>query len=262
METQGLIFVSLVKKGIFVLIKNVTWKDPFTDEERTREFYFHVGMGDLTRVEMEFGFKGGMEGVAKAVLEARDAPAIISLFEKLIAMSYGRKTDDGDFVKKKEWTEEFIGGRAYDALFAGLVSDSVAASEFFNGIMPPEVRKKVKELQKADNTENVQPPKEQTPHPAVKQPFDDPGPTIGKATVTEHEGGLSIDVTKNENLEPSRSDPTEFDPFRKPLKEYTYDELVALPYDDFDRLMRSHKGQLPRALLNLRYQRDLAQEKR
>ena len=69
--------------------------------------------------------------------------------------------------------------------------------------------------------------------------------------------------TPDFNLKPvTEEKPQEkaFDPFAKALSEYTYDELVAMPYNDFSRLLNAHKGQLPRALVNLRYQRDLAED--
>lgn len=247
-----------------MLIKKISWKDPFTDEDREKEFYFHIGMGDLTRIELEYGFKGGLEGVAKAIYEARDAEKIIALFEKLVAMAYGVKTDDGDFVKSKTLTEQFVGGRAYDALFYELVTNSEAGAEFINAAMPKEVRDKVKEYQKQEQqSQNVKELKipdgpltnpGATTIPASKAPPFNLGNTpVGHVEkIEEHEGGLAVDMTVDKPLEPAEQEP---DRFLKPLEDYTLEELKEMPLERLNHMIKQRKGNVPRAVLNIAWTR-------
>ena len=62
-------------------------------------------------------------------------------FKKLILMSYGEKSADGKrFIKSKELSEAFSQSEAYNKIFMEIVTDSKAAAEFANGIMPSQVR--------------------------------------------------------------------------------------------------------------------------
>ena len=74
-------------------------------------------------------------------MEAQDAPAIIEIFEDLIQRSYGVKTVDGGFVKRKEDLEAFMATDAYSELFMELATNADAAAEFVNGIVPADVSK-------------------------------------------------------------------------------------------------------------------------
>lgn len=235
-----------------MLAKTIKWEDPFTGEEREKVFYFHVGMGDLSRVDLQYGFQGGLEGVAKAVTEARDAEAIIALFEKLVAMSYGQRTADGDFVKTAEERDAFMGGRAYDKLFYELVTDAGAGSEFFNGIMPAEVKKRVREMRR----EKGEPDSDVIDLGTIQ--------TDGTVKAPEFSPTAKVMANIQEPKEPNP--PVEkpaqevVDPFAKALSEYTYEELQQMPYEVLQKKILGSGGNAPRQALNVAFQRSTEQK--
>ena len=117
-----------------MLKKTVTYTD-YNGVERTESFYFNLTKAEI--VEMELGVDGGWTARMQKIIDSKDGPTIMREFKKLIMMSYGEKSEDGKrFVKSKELSEKFIQTEAYNTIFMEIVTDSKAAAEFANGILP------------------------------------------------------------------------------------------------------------------------------
>lgn len=117
-----------------MLKKTIVYTD-FNGQETEEEFFFHLSKAELVELEMshEDGFVKSME----KVVAAEDNKTIISEFKKIILQSYGRKSIDGKrFIKTQALREEFESSEAYSTLFMELVTDTDAAIEFMNGIIP------------------------------------------------------------------------------------------------------------------------------
>ncbi len=105
--------------------------------EREETFYFHLTEAEVA--EMEMRESGGLAESIMKVVKAKNAPAIIDIFKKLIFDSYGEKSTDGrSFVKSKELSTAFSHTKAYSTLFMELAFDAKKAAAFVNGIMPAE----------------------------------------------------------------------------------------------------------------------------
>ena len=114
--------------------KTITYTD-YNGNQRTESFWFNLTKAEVTR--MELSVQGGMAEMIDRIIDAQDAPSLISTFETMIQKSYGVKTPDGrGFVKKPEDLEAFMATEAYSELFMELVTNATAAAEFVNGIMP------------------------------------------------------------------------------------------------------------------------------
>lgn len=117
-----------------MLKKTVTYTD-YNGVERTESFYFNLTKAEI--VEMELGVDGGWTARMQKIIDSKDGPTIMREFKKLIMMSYGEKSEDGKrFIKSKELSEKFIQTEAYNTIFMEIVTDSKAAAEFANGILP------------------------------------------------------------------------------------------------------------------------------
>lgn len=131
-----------------MFMQTITFTD-YNGNERKRDCYFNLSKAELMKMEMSTA--GGFAERVQRIIDAQDQPALIQIFEDLIQKSYGVKTPDGGFVKRKEDLDEFISTVAYSDLFMLLATDADAASRFINGIVPADVAKqmdatKVKEL--------------------------------------------------------------------------------------------------------------------
>lgn len=114
--------------------KTITYTD-YNGNHRTESFWFNLTKAEVTRMEMSV--QGGMAEMIDRIIDAQDAPSLISTFETMIQKSYGVKTPDGrGFVKRPEDLEAFMATEAYSELFMELVTNATAAAEFVNGIMP------------------------------------------------------------------------------------------------------------------------------
>lgn len=125
----------------------------FTDYngiDREEDFYFNLNESEVTKLELRV--PGGLTSMMQRIVKKMDAQQIIDTFEDLIRQSYGEKSPDGrEFIKKPELVERFMQTEAYNKLFMELCTDSKAAAEFFNNIVPQKMNADV-------NGKNVNPP--------------------------------------------------------------------------------------------------------
>lgn len=117
-----------------MLKKTISFND-FNGDPQTEDHYFHLSQADL--VEMEVSHKEGLSNWLTSIAKSNDGATIIAEFKKLILNSYGKRSDDGKrFIKNQQLRDEFQSTEAYSALFLELCTNSDAASEFVNGIIP------------------------------------------------------------------------------------------------------------------------------
>ena len=120
-----------------MLKKTMTYTD-YNGVERTEDFYFNLTKAEI--MEMELSTSGGLAEYIQAIVNAKDAPAIIKVFKDLVLKAYGQKSADGRrFIKNAELTAEFEQTEAYSDLFMALATDADEASKFVNGIVPADI---------------------------------------------------------------------------------------------------------------------------
>lgn len=126
-----------------MLSKTVTYVD-YNGNERTETFNFNLTKAEMT--EMELGVTGGLTTMLDNIVKAKDTPALVREFKKLVLKAYGVKSPDGKrFIKSEELSTEFSQTEAYSQIFMELATDADAASKFVNGIVPADVSKKAAE---------------------------------------------------------------------------------------------------------------------
>lgn len=122
-------------------------KIPYTDyfgKERTEEFHFNLTKAEIT--EMELSTTGGMSKILEKIMATQDMPALIAIFKDLLLKSYGEPSPDGRrFVKSDKLREEFEQCPAYSEIYMSLVTDTDAAAEFINNIVPADMAKQARE---------------------------------------------------------------------------------------------------------------------
>lgn len=117
-----------------MLKKTITYTD-YNGVERTEDFYFNLTKAEV--MEMEMSTSGGLSEMINKIVATQDAPAIIKIFKDIILKSYGEKSLDGKkFVKSEELSNAFSQTEAYSMLFMELATDTEAASNFINAIVP------------------------------------------------------------------------------------------------------------------------------
>lgn len=128
-----------------MLKRDITYTNPFTEEEVTEEHYFHISKADLVEMEMEehkAKYKAkdgteltGMQAKLQRIIEAQDGRAIIAELKDMILRSYGRR--DGDrFIKNAKEREDFASSEAFSQFLFELCTDADKAAEFTSNIVP------------------------------------------------------------------------------------------------------------------------------
>ena len=131
-----------------MLKKTITYQD-FNGDEVVEDFFFHLSKAEL--VEMELSHKGGLSDALQRIIAAEDGKGIVDEFKKIILGAYGKRSEDGKrFVKNANIREEFESSEAYSSLFMELVTDTDAAVEFINGIVPQNLAEDTAKITGAD----------------------------------------------------------------------------------------------------------------
>lgn len=118
--------------------KTVKYVD-YNGVERVEDFYFNLNKAEIT--EMELSIDGGLTKMIEDIVASNDNKQIVGLFKEILLKSYGEKSKDGKrFVKSKEMAEAFAQTEAYSELFIELALDAQAAADFFNGILPADMK--------------------------------------------------------------------------------------------------------------------------
>lgn len=140
-------------------IKTITYKDYFGNE-RKEDFYFNLSEAEV--MEMELSKDGGFDQYITRIANAQNTPELIKLFKSLILMSYGERSLDGkSFIKKDPETgrplsEAFEQTAAYPVLFMELATNTEAATEFINKIIPENAAEAIEKAKADGSLEEVQ----------------------------------------------------------------------------------------------------------
>jgi hypothetical protein len=138
-----------------MLKRNITYED-FNGNSQTNVFYFNLSKAEL--VEFEASVDGGLESTIRDIVAAENKRELIALFKRLILMSIGERSEDGQrFVKTDRVRDEFQQTNAYSELFMELATDDTAATEFIKGILPRDISDQV-DAELSAQTPNLPPP--------------------------------------------------------------------------------------------------------
>ncbi|MBO7451145.1 MAG: hypothetical protein J6U54_12350 [Clostridiales bacterium] len=108
--------------------------EDFNGVEKEEDFYFNLTKADV--LKMELSEDGGMDKRLERLIKTKDMKEAIKVFEGLLLMAYGEKTDDGRFIKNDEIRARFTQSAAYSEIFTELAMDPDKAQEFVNGVVP------------------------------------------------------------------------------------------------------------------------------
>jgi len=130
------------------MLKKTTTYIDFMGNKRTEDHYFNLTQSELTKLSLSVN--GGLDKMLEAMIREQDQAALMKWFEKIILMSYGKRSLDGRrFEKSEEISREFSQTGAYDQIFMELVTGGEqVVADFINGIIPKNVAEQVEQAQK------------------------------------------------------------------------------------------------------------------
>ena len=143
--------------------KTLTYQD-LDGNTVEEEFYFSLSMPEITM--MEVSHANGLEEYLQSIIKSKDGAAIITAMQDMVAMSVGKRSENGRFVEKSELiTQSFMQSGAYEEFFLELVTNADAASEFITGIVPKDMAARIEA-----RTSGVETKKEYTDEELLKLP--------------------------------------------------------------------------------------------
>lgn len=125
--------------------KTVTYKD-WNGMDRTETFYFHFSQAEL--MEMEISQEGGFSERVKKIAAANNLPDMLKIWKNFVLDAYGIKSEDGRrFMKNEEIRQSFVECPAYSIIFMELATNTDAASNFINTVVPADMAAQVAAMQ-------------------------------------------------------------------------------------------------------------------
>lgn len=123
-----------------MVTKEITFTD-YNGQERTEKYQFNFSKAELA--EMALSVNGGLSAMMERIKETDDRPELMRIFKDLLLKSYGVKSTDGKrFMKSEELREQFSQTEAYSELYMELLTNTDAAINFFNGLIPNDLKDK------------------------------------------------------------------------------------------------------------------------
>lgn len=121
--------------------------EDYNGVKREEDHYFNLSQPEI--VKLNFSSAGGLKETVLRLTQEQNGGKIIELFERIIQMSIGRKSEDGRrFEKSPEIINDFVSTPMYSMLYMHLATDAEYATKFINAIVPKEVSEAAA---KADN---------------------------------------------------------------------------------------------------------------
>lgn len=201
---------------------NITYTD-LNGKIRSEDFYFHMEFIEI--LEMELSYEGGLQGYLEKLGRTEDGAGAYLLFKELVLKAYGEKSDDGRrFIKKTDegvlLRDHFEQCPAMSNMIVGFVKDTESANTFVRSLIPAEmVQAAEAEAAKAKEGDN----EESTPELAPTAPVLSSVPETGT----------------NE----------------KKFEDYTREELIKMPKDQWDALVGTNPANWDKDQLLISYQR-------
>lgn len=127
--------------------KTITYANYIDNSEITEDFYFNLNKAEI--MKMQVTMPGGLSEHIKRIVAAQDYPTIYNTFETIVLDAYGVKSPDGkrfmkiDPVTGRKLCLDFKETEAFSNLVVELSTDTKAATDFINGIIPADMSKQI-----------------------------------------------------------------------------------------------------------------------
>lgn len=126
-----------------MLKKTITYKNPFTDETKTEDFYFNINKAEATKLAMIEG--EGLDERLREMIATNNIKEVLAIFERFITLGFGKREGD-DFIKSPDLSARFIASEAYSEMFLEFIKDPNKLAAFINGLVPQDLEEFAKEL--------------------------------------------------------------------------------------------------------------------
>ena len=116
--------------------------------KRVEDYYFNLTAAEL--MEMQLSTEGGFKEMIERIVNAQNQTEMTKLFKETICKSYGVLSPDGrKFIKNQAVLDDFLATQAYSDLYMEMLTNTEAATEFFNNVIPQDLEKKAAAAQSA-----------------------------------------------------------------------------------------------------------------
>lgn len=101
----------------------------FNGTERKEDFYFHLSLPEVTRIEARIG--NSIAEHTKLLVSQNSVKDLLDFLEEIVLTSYGKKSSDGTtFEKTDAIRQKFEHSQAYAEMFEELLTNKEFSTKF------------------------------------------------------------------------------------------------------------------------------------
>jgi hypothetical protein len=118
----------------------LTYPNPFTNEDETKNFYFNLTLAELNELNADMSGNNLIQRVKAMGERDPEMSETFRTLRDLVHVSYGQRVTgqngEIEFIKTEIGKQGFLASEAYSAFMEQMSSDADFASKFVNGVMP------------------------------------------------------------------------------------------------------------------------------
>lgn len=128
----------------------ITFED-LDGNEVTEDHYFHLSNSELIEWATQDGNNGrDLAQQLETTVKSGNIPEIMKVFKQIVHKSYGVREGAASFKKSQELSDQFMGSLAFDAFFMQLLTNTMSAVDFINGVIPSKLAKQIADQQEGN----------------------------------------------------------------------------------------------------------------
>ncbi len=117
-----------------MITKKIKYVD-FNGTEREEEFLFNINKTEMYKFAKSV--PGGMQKFLTDMVVAKDVFGMADMFQEIVLLAYGIKSDDGKrFMKSEEISRSFAESNAFEAFMDEILSNDNMAEQFIKDLLP------------------------------------------------------------------------------------------------------------------------------
>lgn len=136
--------------------KTLTYED-YNGNKVTKDFWFHINKAEAAKFRFSKDGTDIVDGLSKIMsAENMNVRYILDMFEDLVRMGIGRKSEDGSrFQKSDEIAAELFETEAYSEIFGEMIEDADFAAKFISGMLPKDLAESFNKAQSENDVKNM-----------------------------------------------------------------------------------------------------------
>lgn len=139
------------------MIKKTLSYEDYNGNKVTKDFWFHINKAEAAKFRFAKDGSDIVDGLSEIMsADNMNVRYILDMFEDLVRMAIGRKSEDGTrFQKNDDIVGELFETEAYSTLFTQMIEDAEFAAKFIGGMLPKDLAESFNKASVENDVKNM-----------------------------------------------------------------------------------------------------------